>query len=141
MVKMRSGNATGRVESVDKKEAVVLMGSMRMTVKIRDLVPVGEPLAVTPSSSVRHDSIIRSANFDAKTDLRGLSMMEADKILEAFLDNAVVSSANTLSIVHGKGNGVLRKLVRQKLKEYKEVKKSFHPENAEGGDGVTIVEL
>ena len=141
MVKMRSGTASGRVESVDKKEAIVLMGDMRMTVKIKDLVPVGEPLVVNTSSSSKHDSITRSANFDAKTDLRGLSMIEADRILEAFLDNAVVSSANTISIVHGKGNGVLRKLVRQKLKEYKEVKKAFHPENAEGGDGVTIVEL
>ena len=116
------------------------MGDMRMTVKIKDLVPVGEPLVVNTSSS-KHDSVTRSANFDAKTDLRGLSMIEADWILEAFLDNAIVSSANTLSIVHGKGNGVLRKLVRQKLKEYKEIKKAFHPENAEGGDGVTIVEL
>ena len=68
-------------------------------------------------------------------------MVEADRILEAFMDNAVVSSANTISIVHGKGNGVLRKLVKQKLKEYKGIKKVFHPENNEGGDGVTIVEL
>ncbi|MBL7818506.1 MAG: endonuclease MutS2 [Saprospiraceae bacterium] len=141
LVKMRSGNATGRIESLDKKEAMVLMGDMRVKVKIKDLVAVGEPLTAAFSPTTKHDSINRSANFDAKTDLRGLSMVEADRILEAFLDNAVVSSANTLSIVHGKGNGVLRKLVRQKLKEYKSVKRAFHPENAEGGDGVTIVEL
>ena len=141
MVKMRSGTASGKVESIDKKEAIILMGDMRMTVKIKDLVPMGESLVVANTGSTLHDSISRSANFDAKTDLRGLSMIEADRILEAFMDNAVVSSANTISIVHGKGNGVLRKLVRQKLKEYKQVKKVFHPENAEGGDGVTIVEL
>jgi DNA mismatch repair protein MutS2 len=141
MVKMRSGTATGKVESIDKKEAILLMGDMRLTVKIKDLVHVGEPLTAVPSSANRHDSVTRSANFDAKTDLRGLSMVEADRILESFLDNAVVSSANTLSIVHGKGNGVLRKLVKQKLKEYKGIKKIFHPEHNEGGDGVTIVEL
>ena len=140
MVKMRSGNATGKVESLDKKEAMVLMGDMRVRVKLKDLIPVGESLVVN-TNSTKHDSVTRSANFDAKTDLRGLSMIEADRILESFMDNAVVSSANTISIVHGKGNGVLRKLVRQKLKEYKEVKRAFHPENAEGGDGVTIVEL
>lgn len=140
MVKMRSGNATGRVESLDKKEAMILMGDMRVKAKLKDLVLVGESLVVN-TNSTKHDSVSRSANFDAKTDLRGLSMIEADRILESFMDNAVVSSANTVSIVHGKGNGVLRKLVRQKLKEYKEVKRAFHPENAEGGDGVTIVEL
>lgn len=140
MVKMRSGNATGKVESLDKKEAMVLMGDMRVKAKLKDLVLVGESLVVN-TNSTKHDSVSRSANFDAKTDLRGLSMIEADRILESFMDNAVVSSANTVSIVHGKGNGVLRKLVRQKLKEYKEVKRAFHPENAEGGDGVTIVEL
>jgi DNA mismatch repair protein MutS2 len=43
--------------------------------------------------------------------------------------------------VHGKGDGVLRKVVKKKLREYKEIKRQFHPENNEGGDGVTIAEM
>ena len=73
--------------------------------------------------------------------MRGMSMLDADKALEEFMDRAVVSSANSVHIVHGKGNGVLRKVVKNKLREYKQVKKFFHPEHNEGGDGATVVEF
>jgi DNA mismatch repair protein MutS2 len=140
-VKMRAGSATGKVESMDNKEAMILMGDMRVKVKLKDLVAVNDPLSTQRKPNVVTDAVSRSANFDGRIDLRGLTMLDADRILQDFMDNAVVSSANNLSIVHGKGDGVLRKMVRQKLKEYREVKRIYHPENNEGGDGVTIVEL
>ena len=140
-VKMRAGSATGRVEEINKKVATILMGDMRVKVKMKDLVVVGTPLDIRSTPSVRTDSVSRSATFDPKVDLRGMNMMDAEQILQEFMDNAVVSSANSLRIVHGKGDGILRKVVKKKLKEYKEVKKQFHPEHFEGGDGVTIVEF
>ena len=82
-----------------------------------------------------------SATFDPKLDLRGMTMMDAEQVLQDFMDNAVTSSANSLRIVHGKGDGILRKVVKKKLREYKEVKRQFHPEHFEGGDGVTVVEM
>ena len=147
-VKMRAGSAEGRVESVKDKTATVLIGAMRVKVKVKELVALEEPLKIqdgrNTSSNVQRlttDMVQRSAIFDPKTDVRGMTMLDAEKIIEDFMDNAVVSSANILRIVHGKGNGILRKLVKQKLKEYKSVKKIYHPEQNEGGDGVTIVEL
>jgi DNA mismatch repair protein MutS2 len=140
-VKMRAGSATGIVESMDKKEAIVRMGEMRVTVKLRALIAVGEQLDIKRTPSVTTDAISRSATFDGKVDLRGMSMLDADKALEEFMDRAVVSSANSVHIVHGKGNGVLRKVVKNKLREYKQVKKFFHPEHNEGGDGATVVEF
>jgi DNA mismatch repair protein MutS2 len=140
-VKMRAGSATGIVESLDRKEATLRMGEMRVTVKLKDLIAVGEQLDIKRTPSVTTDAINRSATFDGKVDLRGMSMLDADKALEEFMDRAVVSSANSVHIVHGKGNGVLRKVVKQKLREYKQVKRSFHPEHNEGGDGATVVEF
>lgn len=140
-VKMRAGSATGRVEEVQKKEVTVLMGDMRVKVKLKDLIVVGTPLDIRSTPSIRVDGVQKSAQFDPKIDLRGLSMLDAEHTLQEFMDNAVLSSANSLRIVHGKGDGVLRKVVKKKLKEYKEVKKQFHPEHYEGGDGVTIVEI
>jgi DNA mismatch repair protein MutS2 len=81
---------------------------------------------------------MKSASFDPKIDLRGMTMMDAEKVLEEFMDNAVLSSSNTIRIVHGKGDGVLRKVVKKKLKEYKEIKRQFHPENNEGGMGLLL---
>jgi DNA mismatch repair protein MutS2 len=140
-VKMRAGSATGIVEAMDKKEATLRMGEMRVTVKLKDLIAVNEQLDIKRTSSVISDAIARSATFDGQVDLRGMSMLDADKALEEFMDRAVVSSANSVHIVHGKGSGVLRKIVKQKLKEYKEVKRFFHPEHNEGGDGATVVEF
>ena len=140
-VKMRAGSATGKVESIDKKDATLLMGEMRVKVKLKDLTVVGAPLEIRNTPSVKMDNVTMSATFDPKLDLRGMTMMDAEQVLQDFMDNAVTSSANSLRIVHGKGDGILRKVVKKKLREYKEVKRQFHPEHFEGGDGVTVVEM
>ncbi len=140
-VKMRAGSATGKVQEINKKDAIVQMGEMRVKVKLKDLVAVGTPLDIRSTPSIVMDNVTKSSTFDPKVDLRGMTMFDAEKALQDFMDNAVLSSATSLRIVHGKGDGILRKVVKKKLKEYKEVKKHFHPEHFEGGDGVTVVEF
>ena len=140
-VKMRAGSAIGTVVSMDKKKAIVEMGHIHMTVKLRDLVHANEPLDADNKKSVRMDTLSNGANFDSKLDIRGMTMTDALAIVQDFLDRALLSSANNLSIVHGKGTGALRNIVREKLREYQEIKRMYHPAQQEGGDGVTIVEL
>ncbi len=141
LVKMRTGSATGRVETISGNEAIVVMGALRLHVKLRDLTAVEEKTTHQLPLAHNNNSISRSAYFDPKIDVRGLDMIEAERILQDFMDQAIVSSANSIRIVHGKGNGTLRKVVSRKLKEYKGIKKIYHPENNEGGDGVTMIEL
>jgi DNA mismatch repair protein MutS2 len=140
-VKMRNGGATGTVESVDKNKAIVIIGQMRMTVKVRDLEHAREPLDVRATTSVQSDTISQNSGFENKLDIRGMTPQEALKVVEDFIDRALLTSANHLSIVHGKGSGALRNVVRTKLREYREVKSAYHPANDEGGDGVTLVEF
>lgn len=140
-VRLRTGGASGKVESIEKGKAVVLMGLMKMTAKVHDLVGAKEPLEIRSTKSVQTDMIASSAQFESKIDLRGLRKEESIKILEDFVDKALVSSATQLRIVHGKGDGILRKVVRQKLKEYKGISDIRHPEESDGGLGVTIVEF
>ena len=66
---------------------------------------------------------------------------EALQQVEKFIDQALIASLKQVEIIHGKGNGTLRKLVREKLKEYKEPIDAFHPEPQQGGDGVTLLDL
>jgi DNA mismatch repair protein MutS2 len=140
-VKMRSGSATGTVVSVDKKKAIVEIGQLRMTVKLRDLVHANAPLEINNKPAVRTDMLANGANFDSKLDIRGMSMTDALSIVEDFMDRALLTSANSLEIIHGKGSGALRNVVKQKLREYREITRMYHPAPKDGGDGVTLVEL
>lgn len=139
-VKLRTGSAVGTVESIDKKTAMVAMGGMRVTIKIRDLQHAKEPLSVQSSKSVQSE-VGQVAAFSNKLDIRGMRYEEALKVVEDFVDQALMSNASDLRIVHGKGNGVLRKAVRKKLREYNVQMDISHPAAELGGDGVTIVML
>lgn len=139
-VRLRAGGATGRVEQIKGNKATVAMGQMNVVVHVRDLLPVVAPAA--PTYGTAQTDIRQVAAFEGKIDLRGLSREEALAQLEKFIDNALLSNASTLRILHGKGDGVLRKAVKQKLREYGgNVVNSYHPAQEQGGDGVTIVDL
>jgi DNA mismatch repair protein MutS2 len=79
--------------------------------------------------------------FENKLDIRGLTPDEALRRVEEFMDRALMNSSSNLRIVHGRGTGVLRNTVKNKVREYREVKQVYHPASNEGGDGVTVVEL
>ena len=85
--------------------------------------------------------IMRRNRFEAKLDIRGMTIEEGMRGLEIFMDEALISNSVTLKIVHGKGTGALRKAVHKKLKEYQSVERIWHPEREGGGDGVSLVEL
>ena len=76
-----------------------------------------------------------------KLDLRGLDSQEASMELGRFIDSSALSGLKTLTIVHGKGTGVLREMVQQNLRTNRLVDNYRLGEYGEGGDGVTIVEL
>jgi DNA mismatch repair protein MutS2 len=137
-VKLRSGGSTGTVESITKKDAMLQMGSMRMRVKLRDLQHANAPMEIVSAKRVTTDTVTRSAKFESKIDVRGMRRDEVLESIQRFMDEAVVSSANLLEIIHGKGNGILRKAVRSKVREYSDVLNIYHQEN---NDGVTMVEL
>lgn len=139
-VRLRAGGATGKIESLKGQKAMVQLGELKVTVALRELLPAAEPMKQT--SNVTATDLQHAAAFEAKIDLRGMSKEEAYKVLEKFVDNALLSNAAVLRILHGKGNGILRNFVKQKLREYGgNVSRIYHPEPAAGGDGVTIVEL
>ena len=76
-----------------------------------------------------------------EVDLRGMMTDEAIAALESFLDTAMLGKLETVTVIHGKGTGAVRKAVREHLKRSRYVK-SFRPGRyGEGEDGVTVVEL
>ena len=76
-----------------------------------------------------------------EVDLRGQSADEAIMELERFIDTAIRRRLETVRIIHGKGTGVLRKAVQQRLKAMPQVKTFRLGLYGEGEDGVTIATL
>ncbi|MDV7400855.1 MutS2/Smr-associated SH3 domain-containing protein, partial [Arthrospira platensis SPKY1] len=98
-VKLRSGGATGLVESIDRNRAMVQIGEMRMVIKLRDLQLAKEPLSVQSSKGVRHDVATSSTGFQSKIDIRGMRFDEALKIVEDFIDQALLTNTPYLRIL------------------------------------------
>lgn len=137
-VKLKSGGGEGQVISIKKKKAIVQSGILNITAHVRDLELTREPLPIRPTKSVNTD-VTTNYNIESKIDIRGMRYEEALQTIEKLIDQALMSSVEMIEIVHGKGNGTLRKAVKSKLKEFKGIKKIWHPEPNQGGDGVTFV--
>ena len=120
---------------------VVQVGIMKVTVPIDTIEKAeGEEKAKTEKSAKR---VMKSKSKDVKReiDLRGKDLEEAKYEVEKYLDDAYLSSLKEVSIIHGKGTGVLRKGIGELLKSHRHVKSSRLGGFREGGDGVTIVEI
>lgn len=138
--RLRAGGAIGKIEEIKGTKARVTLGELSVSLLLRDLLPAAEP--IKQNANITQTDLQQSAAFDSKVDLRGMSKEEALRVLERFVDNALLSNAMSLRILHGKGDGILRKTVKQKLREYGgTIGRMYHPEADSGGDGVTVVEL
>lgn len=80
------------------------------------------------------------SNFRAELDLRGMRGEVALQELENYMDKAVMLGFPSIKIIHGKGDGILRKLIRTHLKQYyKQVDRMEDEHLDRGGDGITYV--
>ena len=140
-VKLKTGGSTAQVEAINKKNVVISMGLLKVTVKLRDLRHAAEPLDIQQEKKVKTDILSTGATFNSKIDIRGMRYQEAVDMVQDFVDEAIIANVNNLRIIHGKGNGSLRKAVKSKLREYKEVNSIRHERDEAGGNGVTLVEL
>jgi len=142
-VRLVGQEVTGTLVSIKGNQAIVEFGSVRSTVKLNQLIrsDLVEPSFIRKARSMGLDVMQRQSSFDSTLDLRGKRAEEVVPELERFLDDAILLSQGQLRILHGKGEGVLRKIVREYLKKVKQVA-SFADEHVErGGDGITVVVL
>lgn len=83
----------------------------------------------------------KSKDIKAEIDLRGKNLDEAFLELDKYLDDVYIAGMKEISIIHGKGTGVLRDGIKGYLRSHKNVKSFRLGKYGEGGDGVTIVEM
>ena len=92
-------------------------------------------------SSTRHVPSRVDVRPETEIDVRGETAFDAVQIVEKAIDNAMLSGVSKLTVIHGKGTGVLRREINRYLRTNKHVKSQRLGAFGEGEDGVTIVEL
>jgi DNA mismatch repair protein MutS2 len=134
-VRMRNGTSTGEILSIDKNMAEIQMGFIRMRAPLIELVLIKEPIEIKKKSV--NTQISKAESADTIIDIREYTKHDALNMLQNFIDKALLSSAYELKIIHGIGTGVMKNEVKKLLKQYKDIKKVWHPEHDQGGEGVT----
>ena len=125
----------------DGKTALVQAGIIKTRVSINNLRLLDSQSKDKPKPS--HRSVTRQTDVRAVTevDLRGMTATEAIMELENAIDSAILSGINQITIIHGKGTGVLRREVHSFLKGCRTVKDYRLGVYGEGESGVTIATL
>jgi DNA mismatch repair protein MutS2 len=143
-----------RMESGTVGEVLEVRGDGKLVLRVGSLKLVADPISLTPISAgassarppVRSSALSASSASSAPSasfelDLRGMTGDEAEQVVVAALDAAVLAEQPYLRIIHGKGTGVVRERVQQVLQRDRRVRgHAFAPAN-QGGTGVTVAEF
>ena len=145
LVEIPGVRTPAEVVSVGKDGTLQLKsGILKMKAKANEvrLIEEDERAARKPSAPVRQ-SAPRQLRTSAsrELDIRGLETLEAEAVVENFLSAAVMGRLETVTIIHGKGTGALRKAVHDILRRTKAVKSFRLGVYGEGESGVTVVTL
>jgi len=143
-VRLIGQEVSGKVISIKEDIALVEFGSLRSSVKLKQLIrsdQAPQNATVVKARALGVDVMKKQSLFTSTLDIRGKRVEEVNAVLDQFLDDAILLGHAEVKILHGKGEGVLRKVVRDRLKSTKGVA-SFADEHVDrGGDGITVVVL
>ena len=147
IVRMKDTMAAGEIIEVREGQVQVETGTLRFFVpvdKIERITRAELKKASRPEYSNTQfttDLNQKKMKFKPEIDIRGVRGEEAINQVRELIDNALIVQYKDLRILHGKGNGILRHLIREYLATV-DVVKSFRDEHVEfGGSGITVVEM
>lgn len=143
-VRIIGQEGSGVVIALKDKTASVQFGELKSLIQVNKLEKVTASMEKETSTRPRASGINlyeKQAHFNPTLDVRGKRVEEVVPLLDQFLDTALLLGHGELKIIHGKGEGILRKVIREQLARVRQVA-TFHDEHIErGGDGITIVVL
>lgn len=141
-VKLTDSETVGQVIDVAKDNVILAIGHLRSVVKRNRVQKVAKkevPKEIRRSYASQITNDISS--FSPEIDVRGKRGEEALYEIEKYLDKAIMMGFPSLKVIHGKGDGILRKLIREYLKKYSEVSRMEDEHADRGGEGITYVYL
>ncbi|MFB6285408.1 MAG: endonuclease MutS2 [Candidatus Bipolaricaulia bacterium] len=140
----------GVVRNVDNEQRIIVeVDEMRIEVELDDLERAGsspaEPRPPSVSGERRRSQVSVEASSTTgvglELNLRGMTVDEALREVDQYLDRLVLSNVERARLIHGKGTGTLRREVRAQLDNDPRVVRSYAAPPSEGGDGATVVEV
>ena len=141
-VKITQWGKDATVLSLPDKNNNVLIQAGVITTRINiNKLETAEEKKPEKSAPPAYSRGISSKQIVTELDIRGFNALEAEDDVGRFIDDAVLSGLATVSIIHGKGTGVLRTAVHSMLKKNKSVRSFRLGVYGEGETGVTIIEL
>jgi DNA mismatch repair protein MutS2 len=145
-VKLKSVGRTARVlRRMDDNHFEVEVGAMKMKIARDDIAEVMARASDSPVKAARARGISISLenenNVPSEINVIGCTVDDASREVEKFVDRAFLAGLARVRVVHGSGMGVLRKALRQMLKEHPHVESVSEPPQNEGGGGATVAEL
>lgn len=146
-VRIKGFTSIGTIESTDNKTATIIFGDMRTKMPVDRIEHTSKAenknnkTILTISKETRDTIDNRKLNFHQDLDVRGMRGDEALNAVTYFIDDAILVGMSRVRILHGKGNGILRQLIRQYLATVPNVS-SYHDEHVQfGGAGITVVDI
>jgi DNA mismatch repair protein MutS2 len=133
----------GDVIGVDGEYATVQLGALKSRLHVTDIERTSTRNdASSPGASAdRYELPKPDVSVSVETDLRGLRAGEVESRVEQYVHDAYLAGLPWVRIIHGKGTGALRKVVREVLQTHPVVERSETARQNEGGDGATVAWL
>ena len=143
-VKIIGLSTVGTIETIDGNMATVIFGDMRTKMRVERLEKAEKTESQAPRTlnrMTRETIDKRREHFHQDIDVRGMRGDEAILKEQYFIDDAILVGMPRVRILHGKGNGILRQLIRQYLSTVPNVT-AYKDEHVQfGGAGITVVDL
>jgi DNA mismatch repair protein MutS2 len=127
------------LESLENRERVgVRIGAMKLQVAVHDIEAIAPKSTSGGAVGVQ---LSKSLSVDEEINLVGHTTDEALHALDKYLDDAVLSDAKEVRIIHGRGSGALRQFIHHYLRDHRNIASfALAPQN-QGGEGATIAKL
>ena len=139
-VRVRSLGHQGVVTALGEADAEVQIGALRARARFGDLELIGEAATTNGTGEDKWSDVIRLTDSPGgEISLRGQRVEDALVNLDRYLDAAYAAGLHSARIIHGKGTGALREVVRRELAQRKYVERYETAPDNQGGEGVTVV--
>lgn len=140
-VQLRDSETTGQVLEINRDNLVLALGDLRSVVKKNRVLKISNKQAKKAAQTNSFTGSISDAisSFNAELDLRGMRGEHAIHEVEKYMDKSIMLGFPVVKLIHGKGDGILRKMIREYLKKYSQVNRLEDEHADRGGDGITYV--
>ena len=154
-VRIKGLTTVGKVENITGDTATAVFGGMRTKMRLNRLEHATTPVENADKTEERKENLAsygisketrktidsHKSNFHQDLDVRGMRGDEALNAVQYFIDDAILVGMPRVRILHGKGNGILRQLIRQYLSSVPNVTHYADEHVQFGGSGITVVDF